>query len=924
MKRIFWFDLKGHFSFAILAVGFFGLPLLAAAQVCTPAPAGLISWYRGQNNLIDTRGGHNGTSPFNPMTYAAGKVGQAFDLQSVSASNRWDVPDDPGLNPQSLTIEGWIKTPGNSNNAGFIASKSGTDGNSGFEFFFGYPVEGNRLRFDLNGGAGGADLTGNITIADNTFHHVAATYDGATIKLYVDGVLDVQKSVATTISYAAGRPFVIGDREYPDVFPANMPGIIDELSFYNRALSQGEIQAIVGSDTAGKCGNPAMVPVGLVSWYPGDGNALDLRSRNDGAPQNGTTYTPGAVGQAFGFNGIDQFVEVPYSNDFDFTSFTIDAWVNTTNLAGLNEFHTIVSTYDTRLPGSQVRWVLGERDAGKLEIDVFQDNNTYRRVQTNDPVLAIGAWRHFTATFDMATQASKIYLDGVEAPSTLDPTSVPITSIAQNTIPVRIGALEAGSTHGIGDLWTGQIDETSFYNRALSPTEVASIYNAGAFGKIRPTATVTPAGLVGFWAGDGSADDVSGNGDSGVLSNGAGFAAGKVGQGFLFDGVDDRVTIPDANNLDLLTGGTIETWIYANNTNDAAIIFKGRSDTNQASYTWGFYQGNLRFDLYKGDGSLDYMPVTIPAAPLVGSWNHIAVEWDTSTINIFVNGVLVATQPYLFVRQDTVYPITLGQDVSLSPALNGRLDEVSIYDHPLTTTEIRSIYNAGLAGKLKTAATVFSRQPVGKMGGANIGGGVNVVVGDATVSFAGGSGSGVTQEIPIDMTQLPPLPMGVGASGAYDVATSAAYTGGVNICFNLPMFTPVQFAALRIFHLENGAWVNRTAAANTYSSLCTTGVTSLSPFAIGVLAPTAANISVSGRVYNSAGNGLSKVRISVTDTNGETRTVMTSALGYYRFEGLTAGQTYVISVAGKQYQFIQDIRVISAPDSLDDVDFIAN
>jgi hypothetical protein len=174
------------------------------------------------------------------------------------------------------------------------------------------------------------------------------------------------------------------------------------------------------------------------------------------------------------------------------------------------------------------------------------------------------------------------------------------------------------------------------------------------------------------------------------------------------------------------------------------------------------------------------------------------------------------------------------------------------------------------------------------------------------------------------MTQLPALPMGVDPGFAYDIATSAVYTGDVNICFNLPSFTPVQFAALRVFHLENGIWVNRTAGANTYPSLCTTGVTSLSPFAIGVLAPTAANVSVSGRVYGPAGNGISKVRVSITGANGETRTVITSAMGFYRFDQLAAGQTYVIGVSGKQFQSSQSVRVILADDSLENVDFIAN
>ena len=53
--------------------------------------------------------------------------------------------------------------------------------------------------------------------------------------------------------------------------------------------------------------------VGMISWWSGDGNALDARSRNNGTLQNGATFSTGYVGQAFDLDGVDDYVSIPDS-----------------------------------------------------------------------------------------------------------------------------------------------------------------------------------------------------------------------------------------------------------------------------------------------------------------------------------------------------------------------------------------------------------------------------------------------------------------------------------------------------------------------------------------------------------------------------------------------------------------------------------
>lgn len=84
------------------------------------------------------------------------------------------------------------------------------------------------------------------------------------------------------------------------------------------------------------------------------------------------------------------------------------------------------------------------------------------------------------------------------------------------------------------------------------------------------------------------------------------------------------------------------------------------------------------------------------------------------------------------------------------------------------------------------------------------------------------------------------------------------------------------------------------------------------------LAPSAATVQVSGRVI-ADGNAVSRARVNIVDENGQTRSVTTNSFGYYRFEEVEVGQTYIISVFSKGYQFTP--RLISINDELSDLDF---
>lgn len=87
--------------------------------------------------------------------------------------------------------------------------------------------------------------------------------------------------------------------------------------------------------------------------------------------------------------------------------------------------------------------------------------------------------------------------------------------------------------------------------------------------------------------------------------------------------------------------------------------------------------------------------------------------------------------------------------------------------------------------------------------------------------------------------------------------------------------------------------------------------------------PTAANAIVSGRVSTALGTGISRARVSITDTEGTTRTFLTNSFGYYSIPDVQVGQTYVITVAAKGQTFLPPNIVLQVNADLDELNFIA-
>lgn len=89
--------------------------------------------------------------------------------------------------------------------------------------------------------------------------------------------------------------------------------------------------------------------------------------------------------------------------------------------------------------------------------------------------------------------------------------------------------------------------------------------------------------------------------------------------------------------------------------------------------------------------------------------------------------------------------------------------------------------------------------------------------------------------------------------------------------------------------------------------------------------PSAAEVTVSGRVVEASGRGIYGAYVTITDTStGNSISTKTSPFGYYTFEGLEAGRFYFISVSSKRYKFADSVKTFTLNDNISDVDFVAN
>ncbi len=251
---------------------------------------------------------------------------------------------------------------------------------------------------------------------------------------------------------------------------------------------------------------PCLPPLlGLVSWWPGDGNADDIVGTNHGILTNGATVVPGMVGQAFSFDGINDAVGVttpPLANVRN--TFTIEFWAlpvafrlttAETNSGSSGEGQRF-AIYPEQGDYSGVPGAAGAGvSVGTNGISVFEHAGYYLPSLLVYDCPVVG-WTHIAVVYE--DKQLRLFVNGtLRRIGQISVRSVvfPSKRFGSHTDPPWSPYLQ----------YPGLLDEISIYNRAMSGADIQAIYLAGSRGKCKGpvgvplTIALTPSGVVLRW-----------------------------------------------------------------------------------------------------------------------------------------------------------------------------------------------------------------------------------------------------------------------------------------------------------------------------------------------------------------------------------------------------------------------------------------
>lgn len=428
----------------------------------TTLDAGLVGYWKmdegNGSRLLDQspNSNHLNLQNLSGTSWEAGVDGSAVGLNGNSNSFATISHNSSLSIPNAITISAWVKP--NLLHRGTILYKSA---GNGFEFWL--DSDGQlefRLNRSTNGSAYRVRSNFNYGSSLRKWIHVAATFDGSTCRIYINGVED------KSVTY---NPFTIGTTSGNLILGAlgtiqRWQGAMDEVRLYNRALSLQEIN--MAMQNSGPLETNSSQMAGHWKMDEGSGNLFrdDSGNANNGTIINtsGITWSTAQIGLGVDLNGFsDRFARVPHHPSLELpNALSIASWVK---------------------PNALNRGTIVSKSAGNgfelwLDIDGFiefrlnrtNNGSTYRLRSNYNYSGDLGKWIHIAATFDGRT--SKIYINGVE--------NVSQTFAAPFGIGTSSGDLFIGAM-GTVQRMNGSLDDLRIYGKAISDGEIRALVDQG-------------------------------------------------------------------------------------------------------------------------------------------------------------------------------------------------------------------------------------------------------------------------------------------------------------------------------------------------------------------------------------------------------------------------------------------------------------
>jgi hypothetical protein len=682
----------------------------ADATISASLDTSIFRVYNG-DNVNDTSGNAQNGINVNNVTFTTGKVGNAF---TFNGSNYVKLPNnslnlsDSGSDAYSISLWGYLTNTGLATGllTNFMQNNLGT-------IFHGWMIwhYGERIyftRYDGTATSASSLNTGTVPlITMNAWHHIVVTRKNGSTKLYVDGVLRASDTSTSNTVYTTTHKPLLGARnsynpDYYDWFSGN-GSKIDGVNVWTKELTAAEVTDLYN--------------VGDGVEYPFNGKTI--KSLNDATPNAnhgtrpsttltggalGPSFTTGKIGQAFNFDGLNDYVSL--GNDkFNFAgNFSISAWINLNTVSG-NQ--TIMSNLSFVSPNVSNGWLFIVRN-NRLQLELYKNNNTWNGLQSLS-TLSTSTWYHVVVV-RVASQSTKMYINGVldnSNTSTFDP-----TYLSSIPIPSSIGAWKYDASNVI-NFTNGKIDALNIWNKELTDNEVFSLYNEGN-GTQYPFSSQTLPSLndvVGTNHGTRPASTLTG----GVP--GPSFTTGKIGKAFTFDGVNDYISLPTAAFNSLTGDFSVSAWVsFPVGYSTQIPIFSNLSATSWFYNVGGFWLTLFGYGIQfrigdktigPHDTTTTILTGTISAPPSNTFVHIVATRKAGQRSRIYYNGVLIASNTdarnpvYYTTGVNTTTPsigsiqIPNGVQSSYFAPNGSKIDALSVWNKELTAEDVTELYNSG-------------------------------------------------------------------------------------------------------------------------------------------------------------------------------------------------------------------------------------
>jgi hypothetical protein len=633
----------------------------------------------GTSTVYDKSGNGNSgtmTGTFTENDWVTGKYGSALNFHE-STNDYISVTDSSSLDiTNTITLAAWVKPNFDQtrSNPGSIIDKSTNNDNT---YRLMYQSSENDYRFRLPGLSANCDTLG-LTWNSGEWHYIAGTYDGSNMRIYYDGVLQNTCSQTGSIS-TNNDDLLIGD--YSDS-AWSWDGVMDEIRIYNYARTQ---EQIISDMNAGHPSPGSPIGSALGHWQFDEGYG-DTANDNGTADNDGdlggsgsscpgvaacpTWTNDGKFDKALSFDGTSNYIDLNAPSNLGLSgdaAFTISLWANPSATRNDGSFFSYGNGVANRV----------------ISINSDGSGNIYSVHYSNDNAFntswQLDTWQHVLLTYDPTTSTEDLYVNG-EYKESWNPSDLSLT---------------AGDTSYIGRAsWNGTyvntavIDEIKLYNFAISADQARIEYNQGksvVFGSTSTTAggsapsynasrdycvpgssdTCDPP--VAEWLfnekSGASAYDTSENNNVGTITGSQWEPAlfCKTGSCLSFDGSADYVDIGTGPG----TVRSMEMWVYPETTTEYLMNLTSTTD-----YLWidssTVTATNVTSPTIYVDGiETDYITAD--------EWHHVVVT--TSTAENASNFDLARTA-------DANY-------------LQGKLDNVILYDYVRTPAQIAWSYNKG-------------------------------------------------------------------------------------------------------------------------------------------------------------------------------------------------------------------------------------